>query len=269
MGLGAGSSASLGISAALVGAVRNGHESRGETRARKAARGSHPSPVAIVLAAGRGSRVGAGRPKQLLDLAGVPVLVHAVRLHLAMRHRIILVVSPPIEDQVGEILRSHVPGWNGRVVLGGATRGQSVLAALEALPNGAPESGVILHNAASPNTPATLVRSCLEALTRFDGTQAYIPASRTTVLRHGEKLDWLLPRPLTGVTADPTVYRLELATAIAVELERRGDAETTLDVARRLGADIGLIESPASNFKITLTGDLERMEAAMTGASST
>lgn len=254
----AGSDRSRNRWVGLVGTVRE----RGEAgRTPTAERLSPTTPVAIVLAAGQGSRVGAGRPKQLLDLWGAPVLIHAVRLHLKMGHRVILVVSSTIHDEVLDILAHHAPTWNGRVILGGPTRGASVVAALDALPDGEAGSGVILHNAASPNTPATLVDSCLDALSVFDGAQAYIPATHTTFVRHDDRLDWLLPRPLTGVTADPTVYRRELAEAIAAELHRVGDTETTLDVARRLGADIGLIESPASNFKITLAGDVERMAA--------
>ncbi len=51
------------------------------------------TPVAIVLAAGKGERIGGDRPKQLLDLGGRPVVVHALDQHLRLGHRLVVVVS--------------------------------------------------------------------------------------------------------------------------------------------------------------------------------
>lgn len=223
------------------------------------------TPVALILAAGKGSRFGADRPKQLLDLLGRPVIVYALRQHVDLGHRVVLVVSESTESEVRSIVAAHLPDADITIVRGGVTRRESVLAAVAAIPaDTPPDAPVILRNAASPNTPTDLLADCAEGIGRHDGMQAYVPSDKTTFVHADGNLDWLLARHATGFTVDPTVYRCDLIRRIATELARGVDGETTLDIARRLDADIAIVESPSTNIKLTRAIDLERLVELMT-----
>ena len=226
------------------------------------------TPVAIVLAAGTGSRMGADRPKQLLDLAGRPVLVHAVERHVERGDHVVLVAGRSIRAEVDEVLARHLPEAGVVVVVGGDSRRDSFLAGVDAVPASTGErTGVIVQNAASPNTPPELVAACLARLADADGAQAYLATQLTTFTHADGELRRLHDRERTGATADPTVYRRSLLDRIAATLRAEGERSTgtTLDVARRLGARIAVVESPPDNVKVTTPGDLERVARAMAG----
>lgn len=124
----------------------------------------------LVPAAGAGVRLGPGAPKALRPLGGVPLLVHAVRrIAEAPSVRTIVVAAPAAElDAVRALLADVAPV---EVVAGGASRQESVAAALAAVPPG-PEI-VLVHDAARALTPPALVESVAAAVR--DGAPAVIP----------------------------------------------------------------------------------------------
>lgn len=227
------------------------------------------TPVALVLAAGSGSRIGSDRPKQLLPLLGKPVFLHAVARHCASGFRVIVVSASDIDDDIRRELMTHLPHAAVHVVTGGATRRESVLAGVAAIPDETgPDTGVIIQNAVSPNTPTALVAACLDRLASYDGSQAYVPIELTAVMHHDGELDRVVPRADIGYTADPTVYRRAVLDQIADVLRAGPAGDTTIDVARRLGARIAMVTSSASNRKITLPDDLPWMEREMSTPES-
>lgn len=218
------------------------------------------TPIAIVLAAGKGERVGGEQPKQLRVVGGKPLAAHALDQHLRLGHRVVLVVP---EALAGEFV-AVVAGRDVETVIGGATRRESVIAGFGAIAADTHvDTPVILRNAASPNVPDELVEACLAGLDSHYGMQAYRASEETTIVHDGRTIEQVVPRSATGFTCDPTVYRYSLAHDIHQELAASTDGETTLDIARRLGATIGLVASPPSNIKVTTMDDLDRVEAAL------
>ncbi|MEO6999829.1 MAG: 2-C-methyl-D-erythritol 4-phosphate cytidylyltransferase, partial [Terracoccus sp.] len=137
------------------------------------------SPVrvaAVVPAAGRGERLGPGLPKALRELAGVPMLVHAVRALSAARRVSLVVVAAPADGvaEVQSMLDHHLTGPSAaevRVVPGGDTRQDSVRMALAALPD---DVGVVLvHDAARPLVPPELIDAVAGAV--LAGAPAVVP----------------------------------------------------------------------------------------------
>lgn len=221
---------------------------------------SGPRPVAIVLAAGTGSRFGANRPKQLLPLLGRPVLIHSLDQHTRLGHYVVTVVSESTHEEIAGHIDDHLPDREIHMVVGGSTRRESVLAGIEAVPDDMdPDAAAILRNAASPNTPDELIESIVGGIGEHDGMQAFVRSNETTFVRANANLDWVISRDITGFTVDPTAYRLSLLQRIAQEMRGGESGETTLDMARRLGANIGLVESPRSNIKLTTSDDLGRL----------
>lgn len=129
--------------------------------------------AAIVPAAGRGERLGAGAPKALRLLGGAPLLVHAVRA-LSASHAVGFIVVAVPADQIDEV-RSMLdePDLTAEIVIvaGGETRQASVSLALLALP--AHIEVVLVHDAARPLVPAELVAAVAAAV--HAGNPAVIP----------------------------------------------------------------------------------------------
>jgi 2-C-methyl-D-erythritol 4-phosphate cytidylyltransferase len=216
-------------------------------------------PVAVVLAAGTGSRVGGQRPKQFLEVSGTSVLARTLASFTKL-DRIIVVYHPLYLEDTRGIIESI----EGRceLVEGGSTRRDSIASALNALSALPDDVPLILQNAASPNTPPEVLRQCIDALHDYDITQAYVPAVDTIFEYRGKKIVNILPRERLGYTADPTVYRLGVLRRIieAQQLDREA-GEMTLDTALKLGYTVHLVLSPRSNIKITTPGDIASLAA--------
>lgn len=136
----------------------------------------HGDVAVLVPAAGMGVRMGPGAPKALRRLAGVPLLVHAVRrLCAAPSTGLVVVAAPPgavadVEAMLTPVVPGSGPGL--RVVAGGETRQESVAAALSAVP--AEFDLVLVHDAARALAPPELVESVAAALR--GGSAAVVPA---------------------------------------------------------------------------------------------
>lgn len=124
----------------------------------------------LVPAGGAGVRLGPGMPKALRPLAGEPLLVHAVRrVAAAPSVRTVVVAAPAAE--VAAVRELLAPVAEVTVVAGGATRQESVAAALAAVPPG--PRIVLVHDAARALAPSALVESVAAAVR--DGADAVIP----------------------------------------------------------------------------------------------
>lgn len=124
----------------------------------------------LVPAAGAGVRLGPGAPKALRPLAGEPLLVHAVRRVAAAPSVRAIVVAAPVAE-VTAVRELLAPVAEVTVVPGGATRQESVAAALAAAP--ADVEIILVHDAARALTPPALLESVAAAVR--DGRPAVIP----------------------------------------------------------------------------------------------
>ena len=136
------------------------------------------SNAALIVAAGRGSRMMQDMPKQYLALGGRAVLWHTVQAFLASDriHAVRVVIHP--DDQA--LYDSAVAGTNdarlGAPVPGGASRADSVRLGLEALQGDAPEH-VLIHDAARPGLSHGMIDSLVAALADADGVAPALAVS--------------------------------------------------------------------------------------------
>lgn len=217
----------------------------------------------VVPAAGRGSRVGAGRPKQYLALAGDSVIGHTLRMLAEHAGVSGLVVVLAADD-------ADWPGWTslaGKPLLtatGGAERSDSVLAGLDRLPDSLTDADpVLVHDAARP---------CLrgEDLSRLIAAGA---AHAAGALLASPVADTLKRADATGCS-EATVPRAGLWRALTPQIFPRGLLIQALRAARaagvavtdeamaveRLGLRPRLVEGAADNLKITTAADLALAE---------
>ena len=212
-------------------------------------------PVALLVAAGRGERLGAEGPKAFVVLAGRPMLewsLDALRLVPAVS-RIVVALPPGVAAPAGTI-----------GVAGGAERSHSVRAALEAagaLPDDEP---VIVHDAARPLATPELFERALGALAA-SGADAVVAAARVTdtIKRAGEDLrvTETLDRGALWAVQTPQVFRRgALARALAQPDEVLAAATDDAGLVEQAGGRVHVVESPAGNLKVTTPTDLRLAE---------
>jgi len=217
--------------------------------------------AAVILAAGRGSRVGAAVNKALIPVAGCPVLIHSLRA-FARVAEIDELIAVAAADEVGEVCRLvAAEGVPVRVVAGGATRRASALAGVDT----AAADLVLVHDAARPCVSEALIGRVLAATRRHgacvpvleladtvrDATMGFLV--RGTVCRRAGSARMQTPQ---GARRD------ELLAALACADEGvPDDAEALLQHGVRVATVVG---EPA-NLKITTPGDLRMVESLLLG----
>ncbi len=218
---------------------------------------------AVVPAAGRGTRFGAPLPKQYLLAGGRMILAHT--LDALLQHPVVAGVMVVIGGNDADW-----PGWTeaaGKPVLtctGGATRADSVLAGLLALPESVrADDFVLVHDAARPNLAQADLGRLLE-VGRMDPVGAILAAPvRDTLKRAGDDggIDRTEPRERVWRALTPQLFRRhQLARALQ---DARGAGVEVTDEAmamERLGQRPLLVEGAEDNFKITTPADLARFE---------
>ncbi|MEM7664452.1 MAG: bifunctional 2-C-methyl-D-erythritol 4-phosphate cytidylyltransferase/2-C-methyl-D-erythritol 2,4-cyclodiphosphate synthase [Pseudomonadota bacterium] len=131
-----------------------------------------PDFAAIVVAAGKGLRVGGDTPKQFREFKGKPVLRHSVETLLkAGAAPMVIVISAEGQEFAADALKG-ITGFE--IVTGGATRQDSVRNGLEALAAAAPEK-VLIHDAARPDLPRAVIERLLGALAAHSGAIPVLP----------------------------------------------------------------------------------------------
>lgn len=208
--------------------------------------------VALIVAAGLGERLGAGRPKALVELAGRPLLQWSLDVLGAVEEieRIVVALPPGIEAPEGTI---GVPG--------GAVRSESVLRALVACGAGDP---VLVHDAARPLLSTELVRATLAAAAQ-EGVDAAIAATPVTdTIKQADSegvVTQTLDRAGLWAVQTPQVFRRKaLERALDVSEEVLAQATDDAWLIERAGGQVAIVQAPKDNLKVTTALDLELAE---------
>lgn len=213
----------------------------------------------IIVAAGRGSRMGSARPKALLPLAGRSMLARVVETFA--RHPrvgpIVAVVGDP--EEAGRAL-----GAPAGVILvrGGAERQDSVRRGLEAIGSA---DLVLVHDAARPLLGSALIDRVIDAAA---GSGAAVPATAPvdTVKEVGAagEVARTLPRETLRLVQTPQAFRADLLRAAherAAALGWRATDDAAL--VERTGARVVTVPGSPWNIKITTPDDLRLAEAIL------
>ena len=213
--------------------------------------------AAIIVAAGRGLRAGAGLPKQWRPLAGRPVVAHALAAFAGMAR--VLVIHP--DDRA--LAESVADG--ALIVEGGATRAASVRAALEALA-GSGVTKVLIHDAARPTASPDLIARVVAALDHAKGAAPALPV--TDALWTGANGRVTGTRDRNGLFRAQTPQGFAFDAILAAHRAHAGEAADDVEVARAAGIDVVMVTGDEANQKLTFPGDFIRAEQVlrMTGA---
>ena len=219
--------------------------------------------TAIIAAAGAGRRLGAAKPKQLLDIGGGSMLQHSVRAFLGHPRvaDVVVVLSPDLTTlALAGIEPSRAAAL--RVVKGGERRQDSVANGFAAV---APESDVVLiHDAARPFVSADLIDRTIDAAAAHGAAIAALQ-SRDTVKRvAGDgRITETIPRETIYLAQTPQGFRRDVLAA-AIELGRSGvEATDEAMLAERAGYHVHVVDGDPGNVKVTTSADLDAARARM------
>jgi 2-C-methyl-D-erythritol 4-phosphate cytidylyltransferase/2-C-methyl-D-erythritol 2,4-cyclodiphosphate synthase len=221
--------------------------------------------TAIIAAGGAGTRLGADRPKQMLELQGRSILersVEAFAAHPAIAETI--VVLPPE-------LAASPPAWltarqEVRVAVGGLRRQDSVANGFDLVD--AATDVVLVHDAARPFVTPDVIARVIEAAALHGAAIAAVPVSDT--VKRGEKrnghpviTDTIPREPLYLAQTPQGFARGVLRDAVA--LGRSGvEATDEAMLAERAGHSVRLVDGSVSNVKITTAEDLQAASRRLT-----
>jgi 2-C-methyl-D-erythritol 4-phosphate cytidylyltransferase/2-C-methyl-D-erythritol 2,4-cyclodiphosphate synthase len=227
----------------------------------------------LVVAGGRGARLGADRPKQYLYCAGRPLIVHTLEALAASFPFLAINVVIHADDRalyaqaVGHLTADAAMAI-GPPAIGGATRQQSVLAGLEALAAAEPDI-VLIHDAARPFPSVDLVARAIRAAERHGAAAPGTPMSDTIkqVDADGQVLA-TPPRSALRAVQTPQAFRFPLILAAHRRAAAAGVGDLTDDVAvaEWVGAPAYVFEGDPLNVKVTTMHDLGAVEARLTAS---
>ncbi|MDD5087374.1 MAG: 2-C-methyl-D-erythritol 4-phosphate cytidylyltransferase [bacterium] len=217
----------------------------------------------LMPAAGSGVRLGADRPKALMEIAGIPLFVHAIRPFFERTFCSEAVIAAP-REALGEFQKKadeFLPAYPVRIVAGGAVRQESVANALAAV-TGEPTL-VLIHDAARPMIRSALISRVLDGLD--DDAAAVIPVIPVTdtvkrIERANGTVLETVARDDLAAAQTPQLIRREIA-VLAQRMARDAHYTGTDDVSLlerfHLGA-IRIVAGDPDNFKVTTAEDFQR-----------
>jgi 2-C-methyl-D-erythritol 4-phosphate cytidylyltransferase/2-C-methyl-D-erythritol 2,4-cyclodiphosphate synthase len=222
--------------------------------------------TAIIAAGGAGQRLGAGVPKQLLDLGGLSILqrsVEAFALHPEVDDVIValppeMVAAPPLE--LGD-------GCGFRAVAGGARRQDSVANAFKAMDE--QTEVVLVHDAARPFVTDDLISMVIRAAAEHGAAIVAQPV-RDTVKRVRRQDGTVavvetIPRDSIFLAQTPQAFRVPVLEAAIALGESGVDATDEAGLAEQAGHTVRIVEGTARNVKITTADDLAEARRRFAG----
>lgn len=227
--------------------------------------------IAIIFAGGSGVRMGAGKPKQFLEVDGRPIIIHTLDIfedHPAIDEIYIACK----EDYIGK-LKKLVTRFNitkvKEIVPGGTTAlGSAYNALTAAKKNNEDDAIVLIHDGVRPCITAELIDDVIKATEEVGAVATCTPLFETPVISKGGELVEESPRRADCYTAQaPQSFRL--GAILEAHEETRKDNPEYEDIVdsctllRKLGKNVAIVKGPRSNIKVTTPEDLYIFKAML------
>lgn len=213
-----------------------------------------PPFAAVVVAAGKGLRVGGDVPKQFRQWRGQPLIRYsAERLLEAGAAPLVIVIAPGAESDAHAAL-AGLAGFT--LVTGGATRQDSVRAGLEALSAAAP-AHVLIHDAARPDLPCAVIERLIAALDAHPGAIPALPVvDSLAVAGNGGVMTGAAQRESLRRVQTPQAFRYTDILTAHRAWQGTTNAGDDAQVLMASGGAVALVEGDERLKKITFAEDL-------------
>jgi 2-C-methyl-D-erythritol 4-phosphate cytidylyltransferase len=214
---------------------------------------------AVLVAAGRGERLGEDRPKAFVRLGELPMLAEPLRrLDESEWIDAVVLVAPPEWEEPAILLAEEIGASKVTAcVTGGETRTESVRIGVAEVPDDA--AVILVHDAARPLLPDDVVRRVIEALgDGFDGAVPALPASDTVKRVDGDLVAETLDRSQLVAVQTPQGF---VATALRAALAAGVEGSDCASLVERHGGRVRVVPGDERLLKVTTRADLERVAA--------
>jgi 2-C-methyl-D-erythritol 4-phosphate cytidylyltransferase len=212
---------------------------------------------AVLVAAGRGERLGGDRPKAFVRLGDLPLLAEPLRrLDGAELVDAVVVVVPAGWEEPAILLAEELGASKVTAcVTGGDTRAASVRAGIEEVPEDA--AVILVHDAARPLLPEDVIPRLIAALGEgFDGAVPGLPVSDTVKRTDGNVVVETLARSELVAVQTPQAF---VAPVLRSAVARGGDATDCASLVEAVGGCVRVVPGDERLLKVTTDADLERV----------
>ncbi|HEU4596959.1 MAG TPA: 2-C-methyl-D-erythritol 4-phosphate cytidylyltransferase [Pyrinomonadaceae bacterium] len=224
--------------------------------------------IAIIAAAGQGTRAGGGRAKQFREISGTPIIIHTLRRfeQCSSIGEILVVVPAGEQAELLALAARHGLRKLSRVVAGGATRTESVWRGLQTV-RAATAGIVAVHDGVRPFVTPEEIDRTVEEAARSGAAVLAAPVVDTIKEVEAGRVKGTPERGRLWRALTPQCFRYELLRR-AYERALAEGSQATDDSAlvERLGAEISIVEGDARNVKITTAEDIAFAEMMLKGS---
>ena len=211
-----------------------------------------PPFAAVIVAAGKGLRAGGTMPKQFADWRGKPLVRHSAEAFARLGARPIVVAVPADALVQAQQVLSGIDSV--QVVSGGPSRRESVARALDALAPAGPAM-VLIHDAARPDLPRSVVERLLSALATQPGAIPVLPVVDSIAVAAGGLMASAARREELRRVQTPQAFRYADILAAHRAWDGAADAGDDAQVARAAGLPVALVEGDERLRKLTFAED--------------
>lgn len=224
--------------------------------------------IAIILAGGSGTRMGATAPKQFLRVNGKPIIAYTLEAFATHEEvdGIVVVCRKDRIAELNEIIAEFGIRGVKKIAPEGASRQQSSFIGLNAAKEvgAADDSVVLIHDAVRPLVSHRIITECIKTAGEYGAANTVIPATDTIIKSGGEFADEVLNRNELFHVQTPQAFRFGLIYGAHEDFLKDGgvsDATDDCQMIMKTGGRVALVTGEKSNFKITTPEDLLLFEA--------
>ncbi len=225
--------------------------------------------IAIILAGGSGSRLGAEKPKQFIRVAGRTIIEHTIGAF--DRHpgidEIAIVCKEDYIGEMTEIVKNGGFRKVAHILKGGKERYHSSLAAISTYTSS--DCNLLIHDGVRPLVSGRIISDCIEALRSHEAAEVAVPATDTIIeLSEDGSIARIPQRRLLRNAQTPQCFRRDVIAKAFEKALQDPDFFPTDDcsVVHRYMPQVSImvVDGDPDNIKVTYKSDIERMEQILT-----
>lgn len=207
----------------------------------------------IIVAGGRGSRMGAQQPKQFMEILGKPIILQTIDQFINYNNKIELIIGLPKAhfDTWDNLCKKYNFDYSHTIVQGGTTRFETVKNCLKKVKN---KSLIAIHDSVRPCIPIKTISTAFKAAEKHGAVIPVIPVIDSLRMVQ-EDCNSIADRKLFRAVQTPQTFQYEI---LYSAYEQSFNIEFTDDasVVEKFGHSIFLVEGDYRNIKITTPTDL-------------
>lgn len=214
--------------------------------------------VAIVVAGGTGTRMGADLPKQFMLLANKPVMMHTIEKFYQSGCELIVVLNVDYHDHWKSLCKQHSLEIPHTLIKGGRNRFESVKNGLKSISENAL---VAIHDAVRPLIDIEIINNAFDCADK-NGNAVVVVPSKDSLRKVENDNSYSVPRSDYFIVQTPQIFEKNILDK-AYKEEFRNEFTDDASVVEKLGIKIHLVEGKQSNIKITYKEDLAIAETLL------